>query len=247
MTLSEPMALTQKPEHSSSPTPTAFGMLFRLPPELRLNIYRELLLNGSVRILESSKAIHGEAIGVLLQEGVCRLEFKTLDILPNPSYCNTLMNLEIRIGSEKARLGRCFNRLRHWLASFLNVKFTPHGTQPPIEPTLRKSCKIGFYESEKMMYLDPIFEIISCMNGFEELMFVFPVDPAESMFGRDTRSYDSGREPHRWTPRATVCEKAPAALEPTLGPAQMIRDGVGVSMQFRPRAHYLRGLEQKQA
>ena len=233
------MASTPKLEHDSLSTPTAFGTLFRLPPELRLKVYRELLLNGSVRILESSKAIHGEAIEVLLKEGVCRLEYEAFEIWPKASYCSTIMNLEIQISLVHTYSSSYTKSLKQWLFTFLNVFFTPYGILQPIEPIPRKSCKIRLYSCERMVYLGGIIDLISCMNGFEVLNLAFPnIDPAESKSRTDTASYDY--LPYIDIPRESVHKHVQAVLDPTLGPVQIIRDGNGVHMEFHPRAHYLR-------
>ena len=117
-------------------TPTPFGMVFLLPPELRVKAYREIVIAGSVRFLESSKAIHSEAIDIVPQDGVYRLEFdvcKPISMFSVHDSTSPIRNLEIRLNYiETARLNLqlespCSALFNTWLSRFLGCIKPPFG------------------------------------------------------------------------------------------------------------------------
>ena len=255
----EAMTSTPKTEHTPLPTPTAFGMLSPIPPELRLKIYRELVLNGSVQILRTSKAIKREAIEVLLREGVCRLEFNDYEELvdfPSPYNCKTVMNLEIQIVLRPSyRSIGSVNHLKRWLAKVLNCKPTFYGLKPPIWRIPRKSCKIVFDCDRTFINLsERIFGVLKWMYGFEVMTLAITNGYlAKSKSGTDTGLHDHGSDPSSCialsmhSPLTELgLERAEAVLKPTLGPAQLICDGKEARLEFHPRASYLRGLEEEE-
>ena len=252
------MSSTPKIEPTTSPTPTAFGMLSRIPPEIRLKIYHELVLGGSVRFLESSKAIHCEAIEVLLQKGVCRLEFndyKPLDGQPHPYCCNTIMNLEIRFVlrcNDNGISRQSIRRFKQWLAVSLNNKFTPDGLQPRTEPTTQSSCKISINCDKYFFFLvmPHTIAVMAPMNDFEVLTVAIADDyPAELKPELYAGFEDSKRDRLRnltFALQQKAYERATRDLLPRLGPAQLICDGNGGHLEFHPRAHGLRKVEEEQ-
>ena len=262
------MASTPKIEHTPLPTPTAFGMLSRIPPELRLKIYRELILEGSVRFLRSSKAIHGEAIEVLLQEGVCRLEFdgyKSLDIYPSPYWSrNTMMNLEIRLvlnhtyGSDRFKR-KCINRFNKWMTVFLYC-VDRHGNalEPRYESVPRKSCKILIDCDKYFLRHLPlrIFRFIKFLDGFEVLALAIADDyPEEPKTRINDRLYHPKPDPLR---RMELAMHSPLsedtkyayglaqkALRRTLGAGELICDGKGAHLEFHPRDYDFSEVEEE--
>lgn len=58
-------------ERASFLAPTPLGILNLAPPGIRLKIHWELVIVGSVRFLETSKAIYSEVIDTILQYGAC--------------------------------------------------------------------------------------------------------------------------------------------------------------------------------
>ena len=248
------MASTPKIEPTTSPTPTAFGMLSRIPPEIRLKIYHELVLGGSVRFLESSKAIHGEAIEVLLRGGVCRLEFNDYKLLNTflSAYWSrsTIMNFEIRLVLKRPYrvTCECIKRFNEWMTVFLHCVYTKDVLEPRHESTRRKSCKI-LLDCHKTFFPhlpEPTFNLIRFMDGFEVLALAIADDyPAESIAGMRDRLEDP--EPftfhrmqvamHRqpsWNAKE-LYELAKEALQPTLGAGDFICDGKGAHLEFHPR------------
>lgn len=234
-------------------TPTPFGMLFLIPPELREKIYRELVIAGSVRFLESSKAIHSEAIDVVSKEGVCRLEFnifKPHNIFPVQDPTRPILNLEIRLNfidvvpitpQEENSCTKVFN---DWLSQFTVWADTPAHDVP------RKSCKIlldcspGF--SEFRLLPAYTFDMIQYLTGFETLVFVFANNyKAETRQRMIERMYAPKPDPRRDIASAmhgredgATCRmyfNVSEILEATLGPVYFVWDRKGMCLKFYPQ------------
>ena len=261
------MASTPKFKETPLPQPTAFGMLSRIPPELRLQIYRELLLSGSVRFLQSSKAIHSEAIQVLLHEGVCRLEFndyKPLDIYPSAYWSrNTIINFEIRLvlnhtyKSNRAN-SKCINKFNHWMTEFLYCvdRLKGRGFAPGYDATPRKSCKI-LIDCDKSFFPHlPLrtFQLIQFLSGFEVLTLAIVDDyPAESKARINDGLYDPEPDPLR---RMEMAMHSPLSEDTkyayglakkalrSLGAGELICDEKGAHLEFHPREYDFSGLEE---
>ena len=253
MTLPGAMASTPIIHHTPFPRPTPFGMLFRIPPELRLMIYRQLLLQKSVRFLETSKAIHSEAIEVLLKEGVCRLEFndyRPLDINLRPDWSrNTIMNFEIRLILNFPYMSNgCISRFNEWMTVFLHRVYRSEHLEPRHKSIPRKSCKIVIDCGKNLFPFLPrrTFNLIRLMNGFEVLtLAIADDDPTESEAGINDRLCDLEPDPLRRIELAMhsqpseytkyVYGLAEKALRPTLGAGELICDGKEAHLEFHPR------------
>lgn len=251
--ISETGTKTAITHYHTKSTPTPFGMLFLIPPELREKIYRELVIAGSVRFLESSKAIHSEAIDVVFQEGVCRVEFnifKPLNIFPVQDPAHPILNLEIRLNfidvvpitpQEENSCTKVFN---DWLSQFTVWADTPAHDVP------RKSCKIlldcspGFRGYSSL----PIsaFDMIQYLTGFETLVFVFANNyKAETRQRMIERMYAPKPDPRRDIVSAMRGREDGATcrmffdvseiLEPTLGPAYFVWERKGMCLKFYPQ------------
>ena len=239
-----------------TPMPTPFGLLFLVPPEIRLKIYRELITAGSVGFLETSKAVHNEAIDILLQERICKLEFnveKPCHIFPSQESANTILNLEIRLNltdrpPRELELSRiCISGFNNWLDRISGGAYGPHDYQAPTHPTCRKVCKI-------LLDCDPgfegylpahIFEIMRFFTGFETLVLAIDNYYVDSTHRMRQRTYDPRSDPRRNMESAThskgnvdtqlAYQTARDALEPTLGPAEWVCDEEGAHLEFHPR------------
>ena len=234
-------------------------MLFLLPPELREKIYRELVIAGSVRFLESSKAIHSEAIDVVSKEGVCRLEFnifKPRNIFPVQDPTRPILNLEIRLNfidvvpitpQEENSCTKVFN---DWLSQFTGCADTPLGFRPPAHVVPRKSCKIfldcspGFWEFRLLPTYK--FDMIQYLTGFETLVLVFANNyKAETRQRMIERMYAPKPDPRRDMASAMHGRENCATyrmyldvseiLEATLGPAYFVWARKGMYLKFYPR------------
>lgn len=256
----EAVASPQAMEHTCLRTPTALGTLHRLPQELRLKVYRELLLDGSVQLLRSSKAIHGEAIEILLKEVVCRLEFnayKPLDIYPSSYHSrNTMMNMEIRLvlnhscRSYEANR-RCINNFNDWMTAFRSYTCKDLiGPEPRFEDTPRKSCKILIDGDKNFLPHLPreTLSLIRFLNGFAVLTITIADDyPLEPRVRIDDRLDDPEPDPFRRMESALHSHPSQAViiaynhaekfLEPYLGGGQLVSDEKGAHLEFHPR-HY---------
>lgn len=234
-------------------------MLFLIPPELREKIYRRLVIAGSVRFLESSKAIHSEAIDVVFKEGVCRLEFnifKPLNIFPVQDPAHPILNLEIRLNfidvvpitpQEENSCTKVFN---DWLSQFTGCADTPLGSRPPAHVVPRKSCKIlldcspGFRGFSLLP--TSTLDMIQYLTGFETLVFVFANNyKAETRQRMIERMYAPKPDPRRDMVSAMRGREDGATcriffdvseiLEPTLGPAYFVWDRKGMCLKFYPQ------------
>lgn len=164
-----------------------------------------------------------------------------------------MMNLEIKIGvTAWYRNGSSIHSLIRWLKKFLNAEFMLWGPKRMSEPIPRKSCKILFDSGEKFSNLfgdslsGHIYWIVSCMNDFEVLAFAIPNNySAKSESGIVTRSNEWLASLHSEIVEDGY-ERVQAAFQLTLGPAQIIRHGKGVHIEFHPYAHYLRELDKAQ-
>ena len=75
-------------------------MLSQLPGEIRNIIYSYLLSTGHLQFLRASKALYVEGIGLMAENGVYRVGFRTDErinyILPSQQIVDTIQNLDIR-------------------------------------------------------------------------------------------------------------------------------------------------------
>ena len=86
------------------------------------------------------------------------------------------------------------------------------------------------------------------MDGFETLAFtILNHDPGKSNSTPDTRRDDCVPGAFRRRMEDKAFTRARVFLQPTLGPAQIIRDKKGAHLEFHPRAHYIRELEEEEA
>lgn len=232
------------------PTATPMGTLSLGPPEIRLEIYRNLITAGSVRFLETSKAVYNEAIDVLLEEGICKLEFnicKCSNIYPETDSMKTIPNLVIRFNDISRGLpgntGTFNNDMNSWLTSLNDRPLAP------VNPQLRKSCKIllDYHSNFEGRILKSFFHEIRLILSFETIVLAIASDYTletkrqlrERMFNphpdprRDISSAMHSKE-NKDTLRAY--QTARVALEPTLGPAEWVCDEKGAHLVFHPQA-----------
>ena len=257
--VTESLTATPKMEHMPLPTPTPFGMLCHIPPELRLQIYRKLILNGSVQILRSSRAIHREAIQVLFREGVCRLEFndyKSINLFPSPFWSrNTIMNMEIRLvlnhtyKSNKV-YSRCIEKFNSWMTEFRYCIDRGLGLEARYEDMPRGSCKILIDCDKSFIPYLPrrTFTLIQFLDGFDKLTLAIADDyPAESKARINERLRDPEPDPLRGMEAAMhslpsedtkyVYGLAKKALDPALGVGKLICDAKGAHLEFQLRGY----------
>ncbi|KAF6220752.1 hypothetical protein HO133_003186 [Letharia lupina] len=251
----------ETPVSQSQETLTAapFGTLTLVPPEIREQIYLDLIAAGSVRFLESSKAFHNEALDILHQKGVCRLEFnifKPRDIFPSQQFSKPILNLEIRLDLTDFVLrvpqpsNTCINKFNEWLTQSMDCVDTSRGLLPPTHPTPRKCCKILLDCNPGFSGWIPkfTFDFMKSLTGFKALVLAVANDyPGERKRRMVERMYDPRPNPQRDMESAMhskenedtlhVYETAMKALEPTLGPAEWVSDEKGAHLEFHPRAH----------
>ena len=248
------IAASESPEVSM---PTRFGMLFFVPPEIRQEIYRDLIAAGSVRFLETSKAVHSEAIDTFLQEAVCRLEFnicKPLLIYPGRESSNTILNLEILLNMNDMTHDSlqsneaCFKRFNEWWTLISGGRYSPRGFVAPIQSTPRKSCKIVLENYSRFHGHVPrsTFVAMRFLTDFETVVLAIAGDHTpETKRQMVERIYDPRPDPQRNVASAMhnkvntdtffVYQIAGVALEPTLGPVKWITNEKGAHLNFHPR------------
>lgn len=72
-----------------------------------MRIYEELIPAGSVRLLGTSKDVHNEAIAIVLEDAVYRLDFtacKSLGVFSKEDSIKIILNVEIRINRTNHEL-----------------------------------------------------------------------------------------------------------------------------------------------
>ncbi|KAL9131934.1 MAG: hypothetical protein Q9175_006649 [Cornicularia normoerica] len=255
----EPQITVSQPQEALTATP--FGTLFLVPPEVRVKIYRDLIALGAVRLFETSKAVYNEAIDILHQEGVCKLEFngcKLSKIFPSGDSAKTILNLEIRLDLTNKFLTppqpnstcNCITTFNSWLTAFIGCTVTFRGRQPPIHPTPRHCCKIllDYNPGFSGTHLKNTFDLMKHLTGFKTLVLAITNDyPPYTTRRLMERMYDPRPSPQRDMESAmhskankdtlNAYRTARKALAPTLGPAEWVSNKKGSHLEFHPRAH----------
>lgn len=207
------------------------GTLFKLPPEIRHIIYRKLLREGSVEVLQTSKRIYEEAAYFRFEDGTC---FMTVGIpkrsrpwRPDLSLMFSHMDLiryiqrvHLRV---KSQCGEAEVGLNDY--EFLNL-FS--GSRIP-----RKMCTVEIivYPSTKRMVRSWLLKKLVPLTGFEKVVLDLQIEwiwePFPSILGPQVLRRIYGR--FCWGTNFTKM-----ILEPALGPATLVPVGYDAGLWDRP-------------
>lgn len=256
--------LNSRPElaewhRKADPMPSSFGALYKVPPEIRRYIYREIVLAGSVRFLEFSRDILNEAIAIVRKESVCRLEFnacKSLSVFPKEEIVKNMLNVDIRINMTNHALNQSavsstfIDDVNYWMVRLTGGKYDSiFGSKPAAQPTPRESCKIllDFNEGFDGNLPTDLLDMMRFLTGFAKIQLAIandcPLEPVDRLFARKNdhrpdpqRDMESAMHSKENEETLRAYGQARDALEPTLGPAKWVCDEKGAHLEFRSHA-----------
>lgn len=203
------------------PTERTFPFL-RLPPELRVMVYKPLLIAGDLSILVVSKLVSHEAVPLLSKVACLRMN------LGRPDLNTGTLDLTASITLSGTLTLTAPDYIQH-IDFHLDMRTR---TGPPIDPkliscfggnkTTRKSCIITIFHhfSFSITYgskEEEIYQAIASLTGFKSLLLMLQLE--EYVFLNGYEPLVKGENSFQHFVLKNDYENVFALLQPTLGPA----------------------------
>lgn len=141
----------------------SFGAFGKLPREIRDIIFTPLIAAGDVAITRTSQALHYDTSSILLEQGICRMNFAFRPLTPtmNPSQptADTIQNISIKVNT------RCYPSLGSPAEVDILKKFAGSDIH-------RKSCRVVFenYWTSTPMVCYEVLNIVATFTGFTKVI-----------------------------------------------------------------------------
>ena len=254
LTIPDPKSAVQDSETGTSLecSNQANSTLLRLPPELRLMIYKPLIAAGDLKILRTSKLVHKEATDLLKKNGILRMNLGYTDRISSANF-----PLTWSLSPTSTLTAHATDAIQHVEYHFnvnSNVflvwsrQFDPYTNLIKLfggRDIVRQSCSIflhigrhGWVPDRSCFMREHVLRAITNLTGFKTLVF------------RIINEWDQQRENHRvgrfglFAPRTEKdythrmllddYENVRKALEITLGPAILHTRLKGHFLEFHP-------------
>ena len=119
VTENQDTTFTQRTPNMESQLQRSFGMLYRLPPELRIMVYSNLVLDGSVAIARVCKAVNEEVRDVITEKGIYKIKVGEFYHELNPEITYPGKNISILVDKVHLWISRCCppqlpNKIARW-------------------------------------------------------------------------------------------------------------------------------------
>ena len=234
VTENQDTTFTQRTPNMESQLQRSFGMLYRLPPELRIMVYSTLVLNRSIAIARVSKAVSEEVRDVITEKGICWVDwtefYRDRQEESPPEVAGRCKNISVSI--EKSSLWGFYSWPPELPDRIVGLKTkNVCWVTVPLFP-----CGISMLERFT-------FDLLRVFTGFKELIVRVEIEEEEEEVPFWVP--DELEDAHFQKLRSRGYKIINSELRDTFGDGKLVKDeGSREMMIFYPQANFVEGMSE---
>lgn len=204
--------------------------LYKLPRELRDQIFSHLLASGHPNFMRTSKLMEQQGRAWVAKEGICRINLGYCNGIncqkPSQQIAATIQNVNIRINNSDIATSSLDEYPELSLLDIFAGP-TPH----------RKTCNVSFdfYENRYFTVGHVVLSRLQHLRGFEKVVLRIWMNWTGGITIENPSENFLAKIPFKVNLRYRAFERARIFLEPHLGQADLRSDKDGWYMVFYPR------------